>query len=172
MCRHRQSRRQRFAGRAFVLGGSMQSAARRTALLGILCAEAIALSALEGLIPQFIPVPGIKRGFFNIVTMYAVISLATPYALLITLFSGICGVDARSHGGILSLCGALMSLAVMVVFFRLLPGRLGLLGTRCFRRYSQRRSAACRRVYSRKTHSGSPVSLSRQLSRVYSRVRY
>lgn len=108
----------------------MQSAARRTALLGILCAEAIALSALEGLIPQFIPVPGIKPGFSNIVTMYAVISLGTPYALLITLFKAAFAVLTRGvTAGILSLCGGLMSLAVMVVFFRLLPGRLGLLGT-------------------------------------------
>ena len=56
--------------------------ARKTALLGILCAQAIALSFLENLIPSlpFLP-PGAKPGFSNIVTMFTVLTLGLPQAM-------------------------------------------------------------------------------------------
>ena len=58
-------------------------AARRTALLGLLSALALALSFLEGLLPP-LPVPGARLGLSNLVIMYALSALGLPSALAIT----------------------------------------------------------------------------------------
>lgn len=54
--------------------------AGRVALLGILCALAVGLSFLEGLLPV-LPVPGAKLGLSNIIVMYALSALNLPAAL-------------------------------------------------------------------------------------------
>ena len=58
------------------------SPASKAALLGILCAVAVALSFLEGLLPA-LPIPGAKLGLSNIVTMYALSALGLPAALAV-----------------------------------------------------------------------------------------
>lgn len=70
--------------------------ARKTALLGILCAQAIALSFLENLIPSlpFLP-PGAKPGFSNIVTMFTVLTLGLPQAMCITVFKALFALMTR-----------------------------------------------------------------------------
>ena len=72
--------------------------ARKTALLGILCAQAIALSFLESLIPAlpFLP-PGAKPGFSNIVTMFAVLTFGLPQAMCITVFKALFALARRFH---------------------------------------------------------------------------
>ena len=56
--------------------------AGRVALLGILCALAVALSFLEGLLPV-LPVPGAKLGLSNIVVMATLSSMNLPAALAV-----------------------------------------------------------------------------------------
>ena len=104
-------------------------AAQKTALFGILSAQALLLSFLEGLLPSFFPVQGIKLGLSNIVTMYCVSSPVISYALAVTLFKAFFALITRGAvASLLSLSGGLLSLLGMIVFFRLLPGKLGYVG--------------------------------------------
>ena len=57
----------------------MKITTRRLALCAVLTALALGLSTLEGMFPVslLIPLPGIKLGLANIVTVYALYALAT-----------------------------------------------------------------------------------------------
>ena len=89
----------------------MNSAAKRTGLLGLLAALALALSFLEGLLPPLpMTPPGFKVGLSNIVSMFAAGSLGLPYALFLALFKG--GFAFLTRGaaaGLMSLSGAVLS---------------------------------------------------------------
>lgn len=105
--------------------------ARNTALLGILCAQAIALSFLENLIPAlpFLP-PGAKPGFSNIVTMFAVLTMGLPQALCITLFKALFALLTRGVTAfIMSLAGGVLSTLVMWAVTRIKSDPFGLLGS-------------------------------------------
>ncbi|HOD02241.1 MAG TPA: Gx transporter family protein, partial [Clostridiales bacterium] len=81
-------------------------AAQKTALFGILSAQALLLSFLEGLLPSFFPVQGIKLGLSNIVTMYCVSSPGISYALAVTLFKAFFALITRGAvASLLSLSG-------------------------------------------------------------------
>lgn len=102
---------------------------KRLALLGMLCALAMALSFLESLIPPFIPVPGVKPGFSNIVTMLLLSAFGAPYALAVTLFKAVFALITRGVTAFfMSLCGGIFSLAVMVILFKLLKKHIGYIG--------------------------------------------
>ena len=89
---------------------------RHIALSGLLFALAMALSFIEGtlVIPGLLP--GMKLGLANIVVMYALFFMGPRQALVVFLMSGF-------TAGFLSLCGGLLSLAVMWVLYYLLPVR-------------------------------------------------
>ena len=100
------------------------------ALGGILCAQALALSFLEGLIPAlpWLP-PGAKPGLSNIITMFAADCLGLPQALIITLVkSGFAFVTRGATAAAMSLSGGLLSTFAM--YFLLKYGRkiFGLMG--------------------------------------------
>ncbi len=106
------------------------SPARRAALLGVLGAQALALSFLENLIPAFpgLP-PGAKPGFSNIVTMYAAYSGAPLDALMITLFKAcFAGITRGATAFFMSLSGGLLSTLVMIIIFRLKSHPFGFVG--------------------------------------------
>lgn len=104
--------------------------AMRTALGGILCAQAIALSWLEGLLPAipWLP-PGAKPGFSNIVTMFAAGSLGLPQALTITVIKALFAFLTRgATAGAMSLAGGVVSTLLMWLLLRPKKQRLGLVG--------------------------------------------
>lgn len=92
--------------------------AKTLSLCAVLLALALALSYAERFIPLqlLIPLPGIKLGLANIVTMVALWHLRARYAGMILL--GRCVLGAVFGGGItgflFSLCGGLLALAVMM----------------------------------------------------------
>ena len=90
----------------------MKITTRRLALCAVLTALALGLSTLEGMFPVslLIPLPGIKLGLANIVTVYALYALGPASALAI----------------LLSLMGGGLSMLVMIVL-RHLP-RLSIYG--------------------------------------------
>ncbi len=93
---------------------------RKIALFGVLCAEAVALSYLEGLLPSFIPLPTAKAGLSNIITMYGVSSFGFSCGLLITLFKALTALLTRGvTAAFLSLSGGVLSLVVMTLLFKL-----------------------------------------------------
>lgn len=102
----------------------------KVALTAILCALAIALNFLEGLIPPlpFLP-PGAKPGFSNIITMFAAGSLGFPHAIAIALLKGLFSFVTRgATAGIMSLSGGILSAVAMYLLMRYSRKHLGLIG--------------------------------------------
>lgn len=90
---------------------------KQIALCGILSAMALALSYTERFIPVqlLIPLPGVKLGLANIVTLLALALLNARFAGAILLCR--CVLGAVFGGGItglaFSLCGGLLALGIM-----------------------------------------------------------
>lgn len=102
----------------------------KAALGGILCAEAIALSWLEGLIPvlPFMP-PGAKPGFSNIVTMFTASALGLPAALTVTAAKALFAFVTRGAvAGAMSLAGGTVSTLIMWLMLRFKAHGFGLCG--------------------------------------------
>lgn len=95
----------------------MQRKTRELTALSLLFALALILSFLEGLLPPvpFLP-PGVKPGLSNIVTMYCLLYLgAGPAFLLAFLKAGFALVTRGIMAGLLSGCGGLLSVTVMLL---------------------------------------------------------
>lgn len=101
-----------------------------TALSAILCAQAIALSWLEGLLPAFpwLP-PGAKPGFSNIIIMFAAGSLGFGKTLAVTVVkAGFAFVTRGATAGAMSLAGGVLSAAAMYLLLKYAGKKLGLTG--------------------------------------------
>ena len=104
--------------------------AYKVALPAILCALALSLGFLEGLIPP-LPLfpPGAKPGFSNIITMFAAGSLGLPSAAAIALVKGLFAFVTRgATAGIMSLSGGLVSALAMYLLMRYATKFLGMVG--------------------------------------------
>ncbi len=99
------------------------------ALMGIFCALAMGLSFLESLIPPIAPVPAIKPGFSNIVTMFCVSSLGAPYGLAVVLFKAFFALLTRGATAFfMSLSGGILSFLIMVIIFKYFKNTFGYIG--------------------------------------------
>jgi len=103
---------------------------RKIALLGILGAQALALSFLENLLPPMpFLMPGAKPGFSNIVTMFTAGTMGLGAALYITVIKAL---FALWRGGVtamlMSLAGGILSTLVMWLLFRLKNKPFGYIG--------------------------------------------
>lgn len=89
----------------------------------VLTALALALSAAEGLVPLTIlfPLPGLRLGLANLVTVYALCRLSGREALLILLARCLLGalVGGRLSALAFSLSGGLLALGVMALLLHL-----------------------------------------------------
>ena len=89
----------------------------------VLTALALALSVAEGLVPLtiLIPLPGLRLGLANLVTVYALCRLSGREALLILLAR--CLLGSLLGGNLMalafSLTGGLLALGVMALLLRL-----------------------------------------------------
>lgn len=95
-----------------------RNVSRRIAYAAIFTALAIALSFLENYFPigLFIPVPGVKIGLANIVTVFAIIMLRVPDTLAIIITRClVVGLFTGPVSLLFSLTGALMAWIVMTV---------------------------------------------------------
>ncbi len=102
---------------------------KKVAFTGVLGALALALSAMEALLPP-LPVlpPGAKPGFSNLTTMYAAYSVGVAPALCVALLKGLFAGLTRGWTALLmSLAGGIASTLVMAVFLRH-SGPFGLVG--------------------------------------------
>ena len=83
----------------------------------VLAALALALSYLESFFPPLLPLPGVKLGLANIVTVYALYALGFPSALAILLVR--CTLGALFAGNasalLFSLLGGLAALLAMAL---------------------------------------------------------
>lgn len=62
---------------------SMQHKTKRLALCAVLCAAALTIFVIEAQIPLPLPVPGVKLGLANIITLFALLYLSPREAFLI-----------------------------------------------------------------------------------------
>lgn len=101
----------------------MKLTTKQLTLCAMLAAMALALSYLENVFPLSlaIPIPGIKLGLTNIVTVFALYALGPVQALLILLARCILGaVFAGNMNALLfSLLGGVTAMLVMIVLSRL-----------------------------------------------------
>ena len=112
---------------------------RRLTRCAVLTALALALSVAEGLVPLTIlfPLPGLRLGLANLVTVYALCRLSRREALLILLARCLLGalVGGNLTALAFSLTGGALALGVMAAAVRL--GALSLFGVsrRCRPQY-------------------------------------
>ena len=93
----------------------MSGRAARVARMGLLFALALALSFFESTLSGWIPVPGIKLGLSNIVTMYCLFCLGWREAYTLTALKSLFVLLVRGMvGAALSLSGGLLSVTVML----------------------------------------------------------
>lgn len=101
----------------------MKLTTKQLSLCAVLTAMALALSYVEGFLPLslIIPLPGIKLGLANIVTVFALYALGPAQALLILAARCFLGsVFAGNLNALLfSLLGGLAAMAVMILLSRL-----------------------------------------------------
>ena len=96
----------------------MYSKTKSLALCAVLTALALGLSTLENLFPVtlLIPLPGVKLGLANIVTVFALYKLGAVPALAI--LAGRCLLGSLFAGNfsalLFSLMGGLLAMAVMI----------------------------------------------------------
>lgn len=89
---------------------------KRLAQLGVMLSAAIALSYLESLIPLPTPVPGIKLGLSNTVTMYCVFFMSPVSAFVIAALKSLFVLFTRGvTAGLLSAAGGALSIASMLL---------------------------------------------------------
>ena len=100
------------------------------ALLGVLGAQALALSFLENFIPAVpgLP-PGAKPGLSNIVTMFTASAMGFSDAVYITVLKSVfAGITRGATAFFMSFCGGILSTIVMVSLLKLKKNPFGILG--------------------------------------------
>lgn len=100
----------------------MKLTTRQLALCGVLAAMALALSCLENLFPVSlaVPVPGVKLGLANIVTVFALYALGPAQALLILTVRCVLGAMFAGNLNALmfSLLGGVAAMLAMIALSR------------------------------------------------------
>lgn len=95
------------------------------ALAGIFTAVAIILHLIESWVPNPLPVPGVKLGLANIVSLWALYGLNLPLALLIVILRVCVGAllagTFLNFGFFMGLAGGITSTLIMALTIRCLP---------------------------------------------------
>lgn len=102
---------------------------KQIVLTGLFFAVALVLSIMENMLPPVpMPVPGVKFGLSNIAVMFALFFMAKGQAYTIAVLKALFVVMTRGAiAGLLSLCGGLLSLTVMVLLLLLFKDRISYL---------------------------------------------
>ncbi len=106
------------------------SAAKKTALTGMLAAATLALAYIERLLTAALPLPpGVRPGLSNVAVMFACIALGLPFALGIAVIkSGFVFLLSGAYAGVISLCGGVLSVLGVFVLTRPFCKRLSYTG--------------------------------------------
>lgn len=103
---------------------------KRYAVIIILVTNAILISLLESFIPIPVPVPGVKLGLANIITLIAVVFLRPRDVLLVVTIR--CIVVALLTRGVMmlafSLSGGILSALVMIFLYKKLSNHFSIKG--------------------------------------------
>lgn len=95
--------------------------ARRLALCSILCAAALVIFIVEAQIPALVPVPGVKLGLANIITLFALIYLTPAETFMILIARILLGSVFAAQPMLIpySLCGGILCLLGEYVLIKL-----------------------------------------------------
>lgn len=95
---------------------------RKLTTLALLTTISLTIFLLEGMLPPLVPVPGIKLGLANIVTLIVLIWFSAKDAVLVTITRVLLGFFFAGTVMSLtySLLGSFLSLTVMVILHRFL----------------------------------------------------
>lgn len=95
---------------------------RKLALCALLTAIALTIFVVEAQFPLPVPVPGLKLGLSNIVTLFALAVFGWKEALAIVLVRVVLGnlITGQMMSLLYSLAGSLLSFACMALFLRIL----------------------------------------------------
>lgn len=107
-----------------------RSKTHRLVLIALLTALAIALMAVERLIPVMVAVPGVKLGLANVVTLTALYVFSWRDTLAIILLRVLLGslILGSFSAFLFSLGGALLAFAVMALLVVVLPQTFSTVG--------------------------------------------
>ena len=108
----------------------MKTKTQKIALLGILGAQALALSFIENLLPAmpFLP-PGVKLGLSNIVTMFTAGTMGFLPALAVTLIKSLFVLLTRGVSAFfMSFGGGLFSTVAMCLMIKFVKDKSGFVG--------------------------------------------
>ena len=108
----------------------MKTKTQKIALLGILSAQALALSFLENLLPAmpFLP-PGVKLGLSNIVTMFTAGTMGFLPALAVTLIKSLFVLLTRGVTAFfMSFGGGFLSTVAMCLMIKFVKDKSGFIG--------------------------------------------
>ena len=96
---------------------------RKLTTCALLTAVALTIFVVEAQIPVPLPVPGLKLGLSNVVTVFALAALGWREALAIVLVRIFLGnfVTGQASAILYALAGGLLSFAVMALLQRLFP---------------------------------------------------
>jgi len=93
---------------------------KRIVLLAIMVSQALVLSIIESWIPIPVPVPGVKLGLANIITMIVIMFFGIKDALLVVVVR--CALSSAYGGGLMvflfSIAGGVLSAIVMFLLHR------------------------------------------------------
>ena len=103
----------------------MRNNTKKLAQLAIAISFALILSFIESRIPAFVAIPGVKVGLANIAVIFMLYRLGVKEAIVVSLIRVV--LVAILFGSLVSMfysiCGAILSLAVMIALKRLTPLR-------------------------------------------------
>lgn len=103
--------------------------ARRLTVLALLTAAALAIYLLESALPPPLPVPGVKLGLANVITLVVLLCMSPRDAFLVLLLRIILGclLGGQMVSFLYSLAGGLVCFAVMWLLVYFLKGRYSVL---------------------------------------------
>lgn len=98
---------------------------KKLAVIAVLVAQAVVLHYLESFFPNPVPIPGVKLGLANIITLLALVAFdfktALEIVLLRTVIGSLLSGTLFGVGFLMSLSGALAAACMMVVVLRFFP---------------------------------------------------
>lgn len=101
---------------------------RRMVLTGLLFAVILVLSIVENGLQLPVPVPGVKLGLSNIVVMYSLFFMEKKDAVLLALLKSLFTFLTRGAvAALLSFCGGMLSIVVMVFCLWIFKDRISYL---------------------------------------------
>jgi len=99
-------------------------------LLALMISQALVLSFIESLIPYSVPIPGVKLGLTNIITLIVIIFFGMREAILVVIVRTV--LSALFGGGLytflFSITGGIFSAIIMAFLYKNALGKLSITG--------------------------------------------